>query len=192
MKEGYLAIVLHAHLPYVRHPEHAYSLEEHWFYEAITESYLPLLFVFEGLVQDGVDFRLSISLTPTLVSMLKDPFLQSRYVKRLNNLIELAEKESYRTRKQPEFHALALMYHEKLRRVHQAFVDRFNGDLIEPFKRFQRLGKIELMASAATHGYLPLLAVNPSAVRAQVALGVEHHQQVFARDPEGFWLPECG
>ena len=40
---GYLALVLHAHLPYVRHPEYPEFLEEDWLYEAITETYLPLL-----------------------------------------------------------------------------------------------------------------------------------------------------
>ena len=50
MAKGYLAIIFHAHLPFVRHPEHQDSLEENWFYEAITEVYLPLLLVLEDLV----------------------------------------------------------------------------------------------------------------------------------------------
>ena len=86
MAKGYLAIVLHAHLPFVRHPEHQESLEENWFFEAVTEVYIPLLLTLEGLVEDAVDFRLTVSLTPTLVSMLLDPFLQSRYLRRLDRL----------------------------------------------------------------------------------------------------------
>ena len=89
MEKGYLAIVLHAHLPYVRHPEYDDSLEENWLYEAITDTYIPLLMVLEDLVRDGVDFRLTLSLTPTLASMLRDPFLQSRYERRLRGLREL-------------------------------------------------------------------------------------------------------
>ena len=69
MEKGYLAIVLHAHLPYVRHPEFDDSLEENWLYEAITDTYIPLLMVLEDLVRDGVDFRLTLSLTPTLATM---------------------------------------------------------------------------------------------------------------------------
>ena len=46
---GYLSFVLHAHLPYVRHPEHKEFLEEDWLYEAITETYIPLLEMFENL-----------------------------------------------------------------------------------------------------------------------------------------------
>ncbi len=77
MEQGYLAIVLHAHLPFVRHPEYADSLEEYWLYEAITDTYLPLLFVLDRLVEEEIDFRLTLSVTPTLASMFADPFLQS-------------------------------------------------------------------------------------------------------------------
>src|SRR6266446_5609404 len=98
MPTGYLSLVLHGHLPYVRHPEHAYFLEENWFFEALTDSYLPLLDVFEGLVRDGIPFRLTLSLSPTLISMMADSFLQSRYLQYLGRLIELSEKELDRTR----------------------------------------------------------------------------------------------
>ena len=66
MPLGYLCLVLHAHLPFVRHPEYDDFLEEDWLYEAITETYIPLLEVFDGLERDGVDWRLTMSVTPTL------------------------------------------------------------------------------------------------------------------------------
>ena len=101
MEQGYLALVLHSHLPFVRHPEDDQFLEEDWLYEAITETYIPLIKVFEGLVNDGVDFRITMSLSPTLIAMLTDPLLQQRYVRHIGKLIELAEKEVKRTAKQP-------------------------------------------------------------------------------------------
>ena len=64
MPQGYLAIVLHAHLPFVRHPEYKEFLEEDWFYQAITETYIPLIHMFEGLMRDGVPFKMTMSLTP--------------------------------------------------------------------------------------------------------------------------------
>ena len=64
--KGYVALVLHAHLPFVRHPEYEDFLEEDWLYEAITETYIPLIKVMEGLVRDNVDFRLTMSMTPPL------------------------------------------------------------------------------------------------------------------------------
>jgi 1,4-alpha-glucan branching enzyme len=192
MEKGYLAIVLHAHLPFVRHPEYVDALEENWLFEAITDTYIPLLFVLERLAQDGVDFRLTLSVTPTLASMLTDPFLQSRYLNRLEGLIELGRKEVKRTRSEPHFNALARMYSKRLLKVRKAFVGRYDGNLVETFKELQKLGKVEIMASAATHGYLPLLSVNPSAVRAQIRLGIEDCTYAFGGRPKGFWLPECG
>ena len=61
--QGYLALVLHAHLPFVRHPEYDEFLEEDWFYEAITETYIPLVNMMDGLINDGCDFRLTMSIT---------------------------------------------------------------------------------------------------------------------------------
>src|SRR5271157_5715659 len=90
---GYFCLVLHAHLPFVRHPEHRYMLEENWLYEALTETYLPLIDIFEMLREDGVPFRLTMSLTPPLCAMLSDPLLRERYAAHLDRLIELAGKE---------------------------------------------------------------------------------------------------
>jgi 1,4-alpha-glucan branching enzyme len=63
MVKGYLCMVLHGHLPYVRHPEHANFLEEDWLFEAITETYIPLIQMFERLSVDKIDFRLTMSIT---------------------------------------------------------------------------------------------------------------------------------
>lgn len=192
MEAGYLAIVLHAHLPYVRHPEHDYALEENWFYEAITESYLPLIQMMEGLMEDGVDFRLTMSITPPLASMLSDPLLTARYVDRLDNLIALGEKEIRRTRSKPALSALAHRYRRRCVRARETFVDRCDRNLVGAFKRLQDAGKLEILACAATHGYLPLLSVDRPAVRAQVSIGTECYRNLFGRNPAGFWLPECG
>lgn len=191
MAKGYLALVLHAHLPYVRHPEYDHALEENWLFEAITETYLPLLLLFDGLVEDNIDFRLTLSITPTLAAMLGDPFLQYRYLNRLERQIELATREMTRT-KSSEFNSLANLYHQRLIKLRKAFVDKYDRNLIQAFLRYQNLGRLEIVASAATHGYLPLLATIPSAVRAQVRIGVEEYQRLFSTSPQGFWLPECG
>lgn len=184
--------MLHAHLPYVRHPEEEYFLEENWLYEAITETYIPLIQVFENLIKDGVDFRVTMSLTPTLGSMLQDPFLQQRYLRHLDRLIELAAKEIERTGYQPEFHGVALMYYRKLNEARELFVDRYNKNLILAFKKLQNMGYIEVITSCATHGYLPLLRINPTDVKAQIHIGVDYYTKTFGRPPKGFWLPECG
>jgi 1,4-alpha-glucan branching enzyme len=192
MHKGYLCLVLHAHLPFVRHPEEENFLEENWLYEAITETYIPLIQVFEKLAEDHVDFRVTMSLTPTLASMLQDELLQNRYVRHINKLIELAEKEVQRTGHDPKFHSLALMYYGKFVEARDVFVDKYKKDLVSAFKKFQDLGYLEILASCATHGFLPILSVNPSDAQAQVRVGVDHYKKTFGRDPLGFWLPECG
>jgi len=192
MEQGYLALVLHAHLPYVHHSERRDALEVNWLFEAITETYVPLFLVLESLIEDGIDFRLTFTVSPTLAAMLSDPRLQSRYLNRLERLIELAGKEEARTASDPLFHPLARIYGALLARVREAFVTRYRKNLLNGFSRFQDLGKVELMTTAATHAYLPLLSINQSAVRAQIKVGVEDHARSFGRKPRGFWLPECG
>ncbi len=189
--KGYLALVLHSHLPFVRHPEHDRFLEEDWLFEAITETYLPLLRVFDGLVRDGLDFRITLSLSPTLIAMLTDPLLQQRYVRHLNRLVELAEREVLRTASEPEFHALAVMYRDLFRDARQAFQERYGRNLVAAFRRFQDLGRAELITSAATHAFLPLLR-DRKALRAQVLVAAEQHARLLGAAPRGIWLPECG
>ncbi len=192
MEKGYLSIILHAHLPYVRHPEHERFLEEEWLYEAITETYIPLIKVFDGLIRDRIDFRITMSLTPTLLSMLTDPLLQMRYVRHLDRLIELSNKEIDRTRHDSKFQPLARMYHELFIEARDLFVNRYQQNLASAFRQFQEAGKLEIITCAATHGFLPLMEIQSEAVRAQIRAAVQTHERILGRRPAGIWLPECG
>ncbi len=192
MSKGFVTLVLHAHLPYVRHPEHDYFMEENWLYEAITETYIPLIHVFERLERRAVPFRLTMSLTPTLISMLQDPLLQERYIRHINKLVELAEKEVDRTRFQPQFHETALYYYHEFVKARETFEKRFNRDLIQAFKGFQDRGRLEIITCAATHAFLPLTNRTQAVVRAQIETAVEHYRRALGRGPVGIWLPECG
>jgi 1,4-alpha-glucan branching enzyme len=191
MEKGYLCLVLHGHLPFVRHPEFENFLEEDWFYEAITETYIPLIHVFERLIQDGVDFRLTMSVTPTLLSMFCDPLLQDRYLKHINKLIELAYRELERTRWQQEFHQLAIMYLNRFTACRDTFY-RYNRNLGNAFKVFQDVGRLEIITCGATHGFFPNMEVCKESIRAQVKVAVNHYEHFFGRRPKGIWLPECG
>jgi 1,4-alpha-glucan branching enzyme len=192
MNKGFLSIILHAHLPYVHHPEHESFFEENWLFEAITESYLPLLGVLDRLQKDRVDFRLTLSLSPTLITMLCDELLQKRYLKHLNKLIELAEKEIIRTRNQAEYQKLARLYRRFFVRTRHTYQTIYQGDLLSAFKAHHTAGKLELITTAATHGFLPLLNISETAVRNQVEVGIETFKTHFDFAPAGFWLPECG
>lgn len=191
MVSSYLMMVLHAHLPFVRHPEHEYFLEEDWLFEAITETYIPLIKVFDGLVKDGIDFRLTMSLTPTLLAMLNDPLLQYRYVRHISRLMELTQKEMERTRLMPEYNRLARWYHTQYRECYRVFVEEYNYNIIHAFRKFMELGKLEIITCCATHGFLPTM-VNPNAMRAQIRAAVKQHETLLGRPPRGIWLAECG
>lgn len=192
MEKGYLCLMLHAHLPFVRHPEYPQFLEEDWLFEAITETYIPLLNIFEKAVEDGVDFRVTMSLTPPLASMLMDPLLQSRYLAHIEKLIELATKEIERTSWDPKLNHLALMYKEIFTNSRYVFEDKYRKNLVNGFKKFQDLGKLEIITCGATHGFLPLMSNNRQAVKAQVQIASEHYESMLGRRPRGIWLPECG
>ena len=193
MPKGYLAIVLHAHLPFIRHPEFSDFLEEDWLFEGITETYIPLIKVLDGLARDGVDYKLTISLSPTLMAMLMDPHLQGKYINHINKLIELSEKEIDRTKWEGQFNNLARMYHSSFIDARRIFVDEYKSNLVNAFKRFQDLGNLEVITCCATHGYLPLMEVEREAsVRAQVKVASDMYKKIFGHPPAGMWLPECG
>src|SRR5438876_5147501 len=188
---SYFALVLHAHLPFVRHPEHAHFLEENWLYEAITESYLPLIQILDGWLRDGMETRLTLTLSPPLCAMLLDPLLQDRYVRHLEGLIELAEKEVVRTQWDKAFQPLALMYQQRLRSLRETYF-AYGRNLVGAFRKFQELGKLEIITSAATHAMLPLLAGHPPSIRAQILIARDDYRRCFGCEPRGIWLPECG
>jgi len=187
---GFVALVLHAHLPFVRHPEHEKSLEETWLFEAITETYLPLLRVMEGWRRDGVAAPLTLTLSPTLCAMLRDPFLQARYAAHLAQLTELAGKEVRRTAGSPAFHDLAKFYLERLDTTRRDFESR-NGDLVAGFRALQDEGRLEIITTAATHAFLPLLLGDAPALRGQIRTACDDYRECFGRAPRGIWLPEC-
>jgi 1,4-alpha-glucan branching enzyme len=191
MPHGYLQLVLHAHLPYVRHPEYDRFLEERWFFEAVVETYIPLIKFFDTLRAEGVPFKLTLSISPTLANMMEDPLLRQRCVRHLDLSLQLAERECERTRHWPDVHFLSGMYRRLFEEARQTFVDRCGTRLVGAFKELQAAGHLELITCAGTHGFLPLLRSEPASVRAQVVTAVQEHERIFGHRPRGMWVPEC-
>ena len=192
MKKGFLLLVLHAHLPFVRHPEHEDFLEERWLYEAITETYIPLIEIYDQLLAEGVRFQITMSITPTLATMLADGLLQERYLRHITRLIELADREVERTRRDSAFQPLAVMYRDKFLRAREVFENRYGRNLLHAFRKFQDAGCLEIITCGSTHGFFPLMVTVPQSVRAQVHTACDHYEKTFGRRPRGIWLPECG
>jgi 1,4-alpha-glucan branching enzyme len=168
---GHLALVLHAHLPYVRHPEFAKSLEERWFYEAVIECYLPILLSLEKLARDGVPVRLSMSVTPPLAAMLRDKLLRSRFEGHVIGMQHLLARERERLAESADLLPIALFYEARLRDLMDLWY-RLDGDLTKGLLAHVEAGRLFLMTSSATHAYLPGLLGNDAALRAQLATGM--------------------
>jgi len=191
MPTGYLALVLHAHLPFVRHPEDATVMEERWLFEAVAGTYLPLLQMFEGLIADGVDFRCTVSLSPPLITMLTDDLLKERSAAYLDQLIDLAEHEIERTRPEPHYQRLAEMYRDRFASLRHTWRCH-DGDLVRAFRALQDRGVLEVITATATHAFFPLLDRNWVALRAQVHTAADLYEEHFGRRTRGMWLGECG
>lgn len=188
-EKGYFSLVLHDHLPFIRHPEYPDFLEEDWFFEAMCETYIPLLDVYERLTQEGVDFRVTMSLTPPLCNMMTDALLKERFKNYVYKRLELSERELVRTRNTP-FYDVASMYERKFKRIKQLYEDYYHSNILEGFKKFQEMGKIEVVTCGATHGFLPL-QTRREGVNAQIKLAVNDYVEKFGRKPRGIWLGEC-
>lgn len=186
-----LSLVLHAHLPFVRHPEYDTFLEENWLFEAITESYLPLLHLLRRLDNAQVPGTLTLTLTPPLCEMLSDGVLLLRYLRRLGDLCELAAQEIQRTKQtDQQFHDAALHYHQRFNDMRVFYTEDIGGEFIKAFRRHWESGRLEILCCAATHALLPLLE-SPQAMCAQIRQGVVNFRKHFQRPPRGFWIPEC-
>ena len=189
---GYLSLLLHAHLPFVRHPEFEDSLEERWLVEALLECYLPLLRMLEGRADRGAPGRITVSLSPTLLAMLADPLLRDRLAERMGRLLELASRDVARYRGEPPLGPLAEHYRDRFQEGIQQYEERYRRDVAGAFRAVEDAGVVRLITCAATHGFLPLMDLGRSAWRAQIGVGVREFQRHIGHGPEGFWLPECG
>ncbi len=191
MKSGNIVLVLHAHLPYIRHPEYEEFLEERWLFEAMIETYIPLLRMFKKLERDGINFKLTMSITPPLMEMLTSKDLMEKFERHMEKLIDLAEKEVERTSEEdPKKHKMARYYLNDFNEIFGIFKS-YGGNLLEGFKEYMNKGKLDILTCNATHGYLPLMEIHPYSVRAQIKIGVDTYKKHMGRGPRGIWLAEC-
>lgn len=214
---GAFTFVLHSHIPYARLAGR-WPHGEEWIHEAATETYIPLLQTLYDLKEEGIDYKLTIGLTPVLAEQLVDPlvldhleqYLEARIVASEQDLAYYLESEDQRPSPlsaqqspqyapmidapepivDPHLHYLAGWYRDWYTNIKTQFIERFNRDIIGAFKYLQDSGHIEIMTSAATHGYLPLLG-HDSAIHAQIVTGINSYKRLFGKAPTSFWLPEC-
>ena len=188
---GYFTFVLHSHLPYViGHGRWPHGMD--WLNEATAESYIPLLQVFNRLAAQGLTSGVTLGITPILAEMLAAETFRREFDEYLDRKIQAAREDLGTFEKLGERHfaSLARMWEDHYRGLLRAYQEDFGQDLLKAFTGLMDQGILEIITSAATHGYLPLLG-RDTAVQAQVKQGVAAHRRHFGRDPKGFWLPEC-
>lgn len=189
---GKLFLLLHAHLPFVRNPSYDRFLEENWLFEALTETYLPLVQTLSRLAEKGIPGTINLSVSPTLLAMLSDPLLLNRYSVHLQKLQELAKKELHRLADDYEKLQVAQFYASRMMELAELWEERLHRDILAEFLRLEKRGKLSLLTCVGTHPFLPAYQAEPESIRMQLKLTVEAFQRAFGRRPRGVWLPECG
>lgn len=191
MPRGYVVLVLHAHLPYVlSHGKWPHGSD--WLCEATCETYIPLLNALFDLSRKGTQAGLTIGVTPILCEMLAAPLFKSTFRSYIAEKIEAAarDRRAFTSEGKKEQAQLARNWEEFYRCRLADFAGAYGEDLVGAFRTLQDEGRIEIIVSAATHAYLPLLGSDAS-IRAQLAQGVETYRTHFLTEPRGMWLPEC-
>ena len=187
---GYLSLVLHAHLPFIRHPEVSDFLEEDWYFEGVVETYVPLLRRFEKLRSEGIPFQVTMSVTPPLASMMNDELLTERLFHYIEKRIHLLREETNNNHGS-HVHKVAKHFLDEYLEVREFLFNKYHGKLLNSFRSLRESGHLEILTCTATHGFIPLMN-SESAWRDQVQTAVRTHEHFFGVRPRGMWLAECG
>ena len=126
-------------------------LEESWLFEAISETYIPLLSSFFKLIEEEIDFRITMSLTPPILSMLDNTLLKQRYIIYLKEKIKLSALEIERTKENNEINNLSKHYYDNYTNDLNFYLNFAKSDLISLFRLLQDLGYLEIITCGATH-----------------------------------------
>jgi 1,4-alpha-glucan branching enzyme len=165
---------------------------EEWVHEAISETYLPLLDALYDLKEEGIDYRITVSVTPILAEQLDDPLIKEHFETYAGEraMWAAADIDRFAASGETTLKGLAAFYRDWYEARLRSFRERYDRDIIGALKRLQDDGYVEVSTSAATHGYLPLLSRDSSIV-GQLRTGIRSYERMFDRKPTAIWLPEC-
>jgi len=183
-------LALHSHLPYVlNHGRWPHGSD--WLCEAALDTYLPLLEELRALAAEKTAAPVTIGFTPVLANQLVSPDFRKEFAAFLDQRETACREAPASLAKTGDTALLPLVEYwrtrfQRLRRLY----DSTGQDIVGAFRQLQDEGRLEIIGSAATHGYLPLLARDES-IRLQLSVGIREHRRLFGRAPVGCWLPEC-
>lgn len=191
MPLGRMVLCLHTHMPYVlSHGKSPHGTD--WLFEAAAECYLPLLDTLNRLRNQGIRPRWTFTMTPVLAEQLSDEAFKDGFEAYCQEKIDyaLADQKKFIAEGETGLQGLAGFWQRIYTKALVHFKHEWNRDIIGAFRSFQEDGLIEIAASGATHGYLPLACTEES-IAAQIRIGVETYKRHFGQAPQSFWLPEC-
>jgi len=189
MSKGYFALVLHGHIPWCK-KSGTWPAGEEWLFEAMLESYIPMLNVLRELKEKSIKTALTINITPILAEQLADEYMKQRFATYIENLILRAKNDVNRFQNQSERKSLAEFHLKNFEYVLETFYHNYYRDILGSFKWLQNENMVELISCAATHAFLPLME-SDSGIFSQIQLAVDTHKKYFGKEPKGLWLPEC-
>jgi 1,4-alpha-glucan branching enzyme len=194
MSKKFLNITIVAHQGYLDHiaESEGDGLHRAAFFTAISDTYLPLLNMFEALEKDHIDFKVGMVFSPTLCALLSDPIVQQQYIDWLDRVASLGEAELLLLNKASPAYALAGANLNAALKNKQTFIEEYHCDILSGFNRFIRHGNIEALATCATYAFLPHYTDMSEVCNAQIETGLRSHKHYFSQAPEGFWLPYLG
>ena len=183
-------LALHSHLPYVlNHGRWPHGSD--WLCEAAIDTYLPLLEHLRALKQEKTAAPVTIGFTPVLANQLASDDFRKEFETFMTQREAACKEAPASLAKTADSNLLPVADYWKARfsRLRRLY-DEADRDLVGAFRELQEAGRLEIIGSAATHGYLPLLARDES-IQLQLAIGQAEHQRLFGTAPKGCWLPEC-
>lgn len=184
-------LVLHSHLPYVK-KQGRWPFGEVWLYEAMAETYIPFLQTWFRFKEEGIHAPVTLSFSPPLLDQLNSDYVKEEFVNYLRERENKAAEDEryYLSVADPSMAALAAYYHRFYRDIRRDFVLEYDSDIIAGIKKLHQDGDVEIITTAASHAYLPLL--DAKSLQHQIYWGKRAYENYFGREPAGFWLPECG
>ncbi len=191
MADGAFCLVLHTHIPYVLgHGRWPHG--HHMICEAAADCYIPLLWEMRALVAEGTSPKITLGITPTVMEQLSDERFRYWCEDYLRFMAQTAQwhLDEFKHNGEGHFQHLAWVWKDRFEALLRYFIEELGRDLLGGYRDLYEAGHIEIIGSAATHGYLPLLREDTS-LHAQIEQGLATFERHIGRRPRGFWLPEC-
>jgi 1,4-alpha-glucan branching enzyme len=186
----HFVLTLHSHLPYVlNHGRWPHGSD--WLCEATLDTYLPLLEALFELKKAGRAAPVTLGITPVLANQLASPHFREEMNAFFQQRLDACDEapESLIATGDRDLLTLVDYWRARFLRFQRLF-EEIDHDVLGAFRKLEDEARMEIISSAATHGFLPLLGREES-IRLQLAVGFAEHRRLFGRDPKGCWAPEC-